>query len=65
MQQNSYDIYIYIYISSNNDGNSVSIKNLEMTQKVSVLTVFHIIFLHKLGVTVVSITHDNHINTPL
>ena len=56
---------VCVCVCSNNEGHSVSIKNLEMMQKVSKVTVFQIIFLHMLGVTVVDTTHDNHITTPL
>jgi hypothetical protein len=52
-------------ISSNNDGHSVSIKNLEMTQKVSDLTIFQMSLMYMLGVTVINHTHDYHITTPL
>jgi hypothetical protein len=44
---------------------NISNKNLEMTQNVSGLTNFQMMLFHMLGVTVVNLTHDYHITTPL
>jgi len=54
-----------IYISTNNYGHPVSVTDLEMTQKLSDLTIFRMIFLHIFGVTVVNLTHGYHITTLL